>query len=524
MMPARLILPGVLRGFLGLLLVCSVLMGCQTVPPRPNIIVFLVDDMGPMDTSVPFMLDEAGSPQRYPLNDYYRTPGMERLAAQGIRLNNFYAMSVCSPTRTSIITGQNATRHGVTQWIRSENNNRGEFGPPLWNWTGIEPTTPTLATMLGQRGYRSIYIGKAHFGPIGEPAEFPTNLGYDINIAGCSWGQPGSYYGQAGYGHISGNASRAVPDLEQYHGTETFLTEALTLQANEQITNAVNDGTPFFLHLAHYALHAPFNSDPRFAPHYEDSGYPRPAQAYATLVEGMDKSLNDVMDHLQELGIAENTLIIFLGDNGSDAPLGPDDQHNSSFPLRGKKATHFEGGIRAPFIAAWASPNPDNYWQQRLPIAQGVVQTQVGTVMDIYPTLLNLVGQDTPDDYTIDGYDLATQLAGQANPDRPERFLMHFPHGHRSSYFTTLRIGDWKVIYHYRNQGAERYELYNLAQDPFEDNDLSAQRPVAVYRMMNEMIQQLESEGALYPVDGDGNEMRPQLPDIGARESGRGAE
>ena len=104
---------------------------------KPNIIVFLVDDMGPMDTSVPFMTDEHGMAKRYPLNDYYRTPGMERLAAQGTRLNNFYAMSVCSPTRTSILTGQNGTRHHVTQWIRSEGNNKGPYGPPEWNWTGF---------------------------------------------------------------------------------------------------------------------------------------------------------------------------------------------------------------------------------------------------------------------------------------------------------------------------------------------------------------------------------------------------
>ena len=102
------------------------------VDRQPNVILFLVDDMGPMDTSVPFMTDDEGKPKRYPLNDYYRTPAMERLASQGIRFSTFYAMSVCSPTRTSILTGQNAARHRVTQWIRSEENNRGEYGPPEW--------------------------------------------------------------------------------------------------------------------------------------------------------------------------------------------------------------------------------------------------------------------------------------------------------------------------------------------------------------------------------------------------------
>jgi len=112
---------------------------------RPNIVVFLVDDMGIMDTSVPFLTDEEGNPKRYPLNDYYRTPNMERLAKQGVRFNNFYAMSVCSPTRNCIMTGQNAARHHTTNWINPEKNNRGPFGPPDWNWEGLKTSDVTLA-------------------------------------------------------------------------------------------------------------------------------------------------------------------------------------------------------------------------------------------------------------------------------------------------------------------------------------------------------------------------------------------
>ncbi len=483
---------------------------------KPNIIIFLVDDMGPMDTSVPFMTDGQGQAKRYPLNDYYRTPSMQRLAAQGTRLNNFYAMSVCSPTRTSIITGQNSARHRVTQWIRSEGNNKGPFGPPEWNWTGFQDATRTLPGRLKTVGYRTIFIGKAHFGPNDEPSEFPENLGFDINIAGCSWGQPGSYYGQEGYGHIKGNKSRAVPHLEPYHGTETFLTEALTQEAKKQIDSAVADGQPFFLDLALYALHAPFHSNPRYAEHYKDSGKAKAAQAYATLVEGMDTCLGEVMDHLVAKGIAENTLILFLGDNGSDAPLGPTHEHTSSFPLRAKKGTHYEGGMRAPFIAAWGKPDGNNPWQRKLPIAQGAIQTQVGCVMDLYPTLLNLAEVSVPDGHVNDGEDLAPQLSGKRNSNREERFLMHFPHSHRSSYFTVLRLGDWKVIYHYlpdMNPAKKRYELFNLKEDPFEKNDLAQQRPKELNRMMRELAEQLEREGALYPVDEQGDELRPQIPE-----------
>ena len=121
---------------------------------RPNIVVFLVDDMGVMDTSVPFLTDAEGSPKRYPLNDYYRTPNMERLATRGVRFNNFYAMSVCSPTRISIMTGQNAARHHATNWINPDKNNAGPFGPPDWNWRGLNKQTVTLPRILEGEGYR----------------------------------------------------------------------------------------------------------------------------------------------------------------------------------------------------------------------------------------------------------------------------------------------------------------------------------------------------------------------------------
>ena len=482
---------------------------------HPNVIVFLVDDMGPLDTSVPFLTDEEGRPKRYPLNDFYRTPSMQRLADRGTRFTTFYAMSVCSPTRTSLLTGQNAARHRVTQWINSEQNNRGPFGPPDWRWVGVQDATTTLPGVLKNAGYRTIFVGKAHFGPSGEPAEWPDNLGFDVNVAGCSWGQPGSYYGEDGYGHIKGNKRRAVPHLEKYHGSETFLSEALTQEAKTQISQAVEGGKPFFLDFAHYAVHSPFQSDPRFADHYKDSGKPKNAQAYATLIEGMDKSLGDILDHLESLGIAENTLVLFLGDNGSDAPLGATHEHVSSFPLRGKKGTHYEGGMRVPFIAAWARPDTANRWQQRLPIPAGVIRDECGTVMDIYPTVLALAGVTAPDNHPVDGVNLAPQLAGENQSKRQPRFLMHFPHSHRSSYFTSFRDGDWKLVYHYlpeEKPGSVRYELFDLAADPYENENLAAARPAVLRKMTEAMIAALESEGALFPVTNNGMELRPVVP------------
>ena len=304
---------------------------------RPNIVVFLVDDMGVMDTSVPFLTDEAGAPKRYPLNDFYRTPNMERLARGGIRFNQFYAMSVCSPTRISIMTGQNAARHRATNWINPRQNNSGANGAPNWNWAGLKQTDVTLPKLLRNNGYRTIHVGKGHFGPEGHEGAEPLNLGFDVNVAGAAFGAPGSYYAEQNFGHGTRRAHHAVPHLDHYHGSKTFLTEALTIEAKKRVTETVERGEPFYLYFSHYAVHAPFDSDPRFAAHYVDSGKPKNAQAFATLIEGMDKSLGDMLDHFEQLGIAENTLIFFLGDNGSDAPLGHQHKVACAAPLRGKK-------------------------------------------------------------------------------------------------------------------------------------------------------------------------------------------
>ena len=483
----------------------------------PNVIVFLVDDMGIMDSSVSFLTDEKGAPVQYPLNRWYRTPNMEHLAEQGIRFNNFCAQSVCSPTRASIMTGQNATRHGTTTWINPLKNNKGRYGPPKWNWMGLNKQSITLPRILQKMGYRTIHVGKAHFGPRGSEGADPLNLGFDVNVGGACWGRPKSYYSKDQYGNHPKYKKRMthnVPGLEKYYDTETFLTEALTLEAKEKIAEAVAEKKPFYLYMAHYAVHAPFQSDPRFAAHYKDSKRSSQAQAFATLVEGMDKSLGDILGELEKLGVAENTLIFFLGDNGSDAPLGNPNDVSSSAPLRGKKGTSYEGGMRVPFIAAWAKPDAKNPWQQKLPIPAGAIQPQLGTVMDLYPTILALVGAHNPAGHVLDGCDLAPQLAGKKNPNRPASFLMHFPHPHNNNYFTSYRTQDWKVVYDY-NPKADRptnHRLYHLKNDPFEEHNLASENPEKLQQMIRAMAHQMEKEHALYPVDAQGHELKPELP------------
>ena len=488
---------------------------------RPNILVVLIDDMGVMDTSVPFITDAAGKPQRQPLNDFYRTPQMQRLADQGIRFSNFYAMSVCSPTRISIMTGQTSARHHTTQWIKPESNNVGSFGPPEWQWQGVTPQHVTLPMVLREAGYRTIHCGKGHFGPTDSYGMEPKNIGFDINIAGSGIGQPGSYYGKENFGasvngaEKGGRDKRAVPGMEGYFGKDIFLTEALTLEINKAISQAVTDKKPFFAYMAHYAVHSPFNPDPRFVGNYPNVA--KPLAAFGSLIEGMDKSLGDLLDHLDKLGVAENTLVIFMGDNGSDAPNGATHDVACAAPLRGKKGTHYEGGMRVPCIAAWAKPNANHALQKQLPIPHGAVSTSLGAVYDIFPTVMAVTGVTAPA-LARDGIDLAPLLRGEKGAGTEREFLMHFPHDHRSSYFTAYRNGDWKVVFHYHHDSKNKwsqYELFNLANDPYEANNLAKSEAAQLRTMMLAMTAALEKAGAQYPIDKETkNPMKPIVPGL----------
>ncbi len=482
---------------------------------KPNIVVFLVDDMGLMDSSLPFLTDKSGKPERHPLNDFYRTPNMERLAKQGIRFSQFYAMSVCSPTRASIMNGQTSARHTTTQFIKPETKNTGDLGPADWKWEGFTQGDVTLPNLLREAGYRTIHAGKAHFGPNGSYASDPTNIGFDINIAGCAYGQPGSYLGTEHFGWAKKNrVQRAVPGLEKYHGQDIFLTEATTLEMNAAITQAVADDKPFFAYLSHYAVHSPFQRDARFAENYTAVEDPKLAN-FATMVEGMDKSLGDVLDTLEALGVASNTLVLFLGDNGTDAPMGDPHLTASSAPLRAKKGTHYEGGMRVPFIAAWAKPDRKNKFQKQRPIPQDVINSvDIGTVYDVFSTVLETAGGDHGD-HVVDGIDLVPLFNEKAGTTADREFLMHFPHSHRSSYFTAYRKGDWKLIYHYDETSGpsdDKIELFHLSEDPYETKNLATSNPENLQAMLKAMKASLKKTDAQMPLTNkDG---KPQWPSL----------
>ncbi|MCP4313063.1 MAG: sulfatase-like hydrolase/transferase, partial [Bacteroidetes bacterium] len=491
----------------------------------PNIVLFLVDDMGLMDTSVPMLTDENGEPQAHPLNDWYRTPNMERLAERGTRFSDFYAHSVCSPTRVSILTGQNSARHHTTDYINPWENNRYldnkayplefcQHTPPGWKWEGLGSADITLSSMLKQAGYTTIHVGKAHFAPFEHKGEDPLNLGFDVNVAGAAIGAPGSYYGEEGYGINSKNPlARPVPGLDKYHGTSTFLTEALTLEAQAELDKALTNDQPFFLYMSHYAVHSPFNSDPRFADHYKDPDKNRNVQAYATMIEGMDKSLGDLMDHLDAKGIADNTLIFFLGDNGGDCPSGGYNEISSSAPLRGRKGSRWEGGVRVPFIAAWAKQDPKNRWQKKMPVVAGSIRAEVASCYDLFPTILEMLGIPVPEAHTVDGQDLSKLLSGNQDPGHRDEFLSHYPHPRKdqNNYFSIYRSGKWKLHYEYLEEGV-RYSLYDLESDPDESLNLAPENPEKLRAMMKAMFRELESMGAQYPVDGHDRELKPVIP------------
>ena len=162
--------------------------------------------------------------------------------------------------------------------------------------------------------------------------------------------------------------------------------------------------------------------------------------------------------------------------------------------------------MRVTFIAGWAKPGKKNSF----PVARGALHNeQIGTVMDLYSTILETTGAKNPVDHVVDGISLLKQLSGKENPDRPDHFMCHFPHSHRSSYFTSYRKGDWKLIYRYK--GKIKYELYDLSKDPFEKRNLAEDEPKKLKEMMKAMIARLEMEGAQFPTEGD-KELKPLIP------------
>ncbi len=471
---------------------------------RPNIVLFLVDDMGWQDTSVPFDRNMT------PLNRRFRTPHMEQLAARGMKFTQAYACCVCSPTRVSLMTGLNAARHRVTNWtLRKDATNdrahqRLEFPP--WNVNGLSPLpgiertvhARALPAFLRQAGYRTIHVGKAHFGALGTPGSDPLKIGFDVNVAGHAAGGPGSFLGTQNFSAVwrQGDPVWDVPGLDAYHGQDIFLTEALTREANKAVDQAVQDGQPFFLYLAHYAVHVPFAIDTRFYQSYRDAGLDHTESMYAAMVEGMDKSLGDVVANLGRHGITDNTIVLFMSDNGglsAHGRGGPPHTHNA--PLSSGKGSAHEGGVRVPMIVHWPGVT-----------SAGSVCQQPVMVEDFFPTVLELAGVSDCEQVggVMDGVSFVDLLRGNVDPQRAQRPLFwHFPNnwgpgGPGIGASSSVRQGDWKLIYYH---ATGKYELFNLADDISETNNRAQSEPQRVRELSECLTDFLKSVGAQMPID-----------------------
>ena len=472
---------------------------------RPNIIVFIVDDMGWQDTSLPFWN------QKTKYNEMYETPNMERLAKQGVMFTQAYACPVSSPTRCSLMTGMNMARHRVTNWTlqrdKPTDDKSKTISLPDWNYNGIAQvaTVPHTASatsfvqLLKDSGYHTIHCGKAHWGAIDTPGENPCHFGFNVNITGTAAGGLATYLSERNYGHTRDGkayALNSIPGLQDYWGTGTFATEALTKEAIKALDKAKKYNQPFYLYMSHYAVHIPIDKDMRFFPKYVRKGLSDKDAAYASLVEGMDKSLGDIMDWLDKNDESKNTIIVFLGDNGGLATSqewreGPLYTQNS--PLKCGKGSMYEGGVRVPFMVKW----------------NGVVKpdTRNNTsimIEDLFPTLLHMAQvNDYKVPQIVDGKDMVPLLEGKNEAEFNKRSIIwNFPNiwgntGPGINLNCAIRQGDWKLIYNYET--GEK-ELYNIPQDIGENNNLAHANPSKVKELSSILGKKLRQMNAQRPI------------------------
>lgn len=460
--------------------------GGGTVTPsgRMNIILFMVDDMGLNDSSVQFL--DRGSE----LHDYYYTPNMERLAEKGVRFTSAYASPVSSPTRISLMTGSNAARHRVTNWTLNLNvntdsmhegslRNLPNFLNQPWNWNGISPDVnsdvtsnniyeaTTFPQILQKNGYRTIHLGKAHWGAVSTLAAEPLNLGFDVNIGGAAAGGPDGYT-IPDDSHVYTGLDCTFPDLNKYATAESkyHITDAITNAARSEIDRAVEDGTPFYMYMSHYAVHAPYQNDSRFNKFYEGK---TGSLNYGTLITGMDKSLGELMDYLEEKGIADKTILIFMADNGGH-------HSNKNTPLRGAKGSMWEGGIHEPMMVYWPGVT-DAY--------AGQTNDSPVIIEDFYPTILEMAGvapgsYDSELKQTVDGESFVSALKGNKLINTDRALYFHYPNmwGEATTlnsdpvgYPSSAIIKDgWKYIYFY---GRDEEYLFDLTADEIEATNLA---------------------------------------------------
>ena len=435
-----------------------------TAKKKTNFVFFLVDDMGMMD------LGTYGS-------TFHETPNIDQLAKTGMKFNYGYAACpVCSPTRASIMTGRHPVRVDITDWIPGQANKKTNklIHPSDQNNLALEEVT--LAEELKNHGYQTFFAGKWHLGSEGH---WPTDQGFDINIGGHHRGSPpGGYY-----------APWNNPTLEAKKKDE-YLTERLTEESIRFLEKRDSD-KPFLLYLSYYNIHTPIQAYRKHIGHYqkkaekfsgttpteqEHSGQTRMRQdnpALASMVSAVDDSVGTLLAKLDELGLSNDTVVIFFADNGglSTKPkMGP----GSNSPLRAGKGWLYEGGVREPTIIR----------------APGVtkaasISNEPIVSMDFFPTMLELAGLPHKPDLHADGRSLLPELTGKKGKPRP--LYWHYPHYHGSTWKpgASIRDGDWKLIKFYDQ---EKVELYNLKKDPSEKKDLAKKNSAKAKELESKLI------------------------------------
>jgi len=437
---------------------------------RPNFVFFLVDDLGWAD------IGAYGS-------TFHETPHIDKLAASGMKFTSGYAAaSICSPTRASILTGRHPVRVNITDWIPGMATDRA-YNPRFQHIDDLNELPlheVTIAEVLREAGYATFFAGKWHLGTVGN---LPTDQGFDFNIGGHEVGSPpGGYY-----------APWTNPFL-QAEKEDEYLTERLTKESIKFLQSHENTDEPFLLYLSYYNVHTPIQPYQKRYPHYqakaaetfegetptvvERRGLTRARQdnpAYASMVAAVDDSVGAILGSLSELGLDENTVVIFFSDNGGLATLDGRVAPTSNLPLRSSKGWLYEGGIREPMIVR----------------APGV--TTAGTVtdtpvvsMDFFPTMLELAHLPLRPDLHADGQTLLPLLRGQS-PTATDPIVWHYPHYHGSTWTpgAAIRDGDWKLIEFYE---FDEVELYNLAYDIGETTNLAISNPVKTAELRAKLL------------------------------------
>jgi arylsulfatase A-like enzyme len=426
---------------------------------NPNVVIILIDDLGQRD------LGCYGS-------RYYHTPNIDRLASEGLRFTDAYAACpVCSPTRAALLTGCYPQRFNLTDWLpgRGDRPDQKLLRPKINQQLPLEAVT--LAEALKPAGYATGHIGKWHLGGKGFG---PQQQGFDSNIAGDETGTALSYFAP-----FRNKAGRYMPGLEKAPDGE-YLTDRLTAEAEKFLEQ--NKEKPFFLYLAHYAVHTPLRAKPEVVAKYK-AGKPgtQGNPVYAAMVESMDDSVGRIMKKLDELKLTDRTLVIFTSDNGGLATLeGMPAAPTNNAPLREGKGYLYEGGIRVPLIVRGPG--------LRKP---GTASEVPACSIDLFPTALEVCGVKS--EAKVDGVSLLPVLKG--GDVKREALYWHYPHyaNQGSRPGGAVRSGNYKLIEFYENG---RRELYDVKRDLSENRNLAEDKPEVVKELAAKLAAWRKEVGA----------------------------